>query len=245
MLGAPQLAVALDLPTWPEASRMAGQLRGVVPWLKVGLELFVASGPQVVAELKAQGFHVFLDLKFHDIPNTVRGAVRSASRLGADLLTLHASGGTAMLSAAAQGRQDARDDAGTPGPLLVAVTVLTSLGEQDLDLYAAPSLPELADTLAGLAVRAGLDGVVCSAFEAARIKARFGAGLVCVTPGIRLADASRDDQRRVADPAMAVVQGANLLVVGRPITHAQDPATVARTYLAAMASVTSAPGERP
>ena len=234
----PQLVVALDLPDRAAATDMARVLRGHVTWLKVGLELFTAVGPAVVADLKTMGFSVFLDLKFLDIPNTVRGAVRSACGLGADMLTLHALGGEAMLRAALEGRAGA--NVSDPGPLLMAVTVLTSMGPGETALLGrsgAGGPLALVHELTALTARAGLDGVVCSAHEARAVK-QAHPGLGCLTPGIRLPEADVGDQRRVADPAFAVAQGAEYLVVGRPITAAADPAGAAQRHLNAMNGIT-------
>lgn len=214
-----ELAVALDYPDAKQAIEFGRAIHGLAPWVKVGLELFTASGPGTVLDLKSLGFKVFLDLKFMDIPNTVRGAVRSAARCGCDLLTLHTMGGEEMMRAARLGAGE-----GSPGnpPLLVGVTVLTSMGPEDLPYETGVSMQELVSGLAGRAYAAGLDGVVCSPLEARRVKDEFGPDFVCVTPGIR-PEASGDDQRRTATPAQAVKAGADILVVGRPITASPDP----------------------
>lgn len=218
-----QLAVALDVPTRERALGLAAKLQGVVPWLKVGLELFVAQGPSLVGELKSLGFQVFLDLKLLDIPNTVRGGVRSAAASGADLLTLHAMGGPDMLKAAAGAARET-------GLQLAAVTVLTSYTkEQAQELFGQPP-GILAPSLAQRAWDAGLGWVVASADEAAAIKESVSPGIKIITPGIRLADTT-NDQARVAKPSHAVRQGSDLLVVGRPIHGADDPVLAARRYL--------------
>lgn len=226
-----ELAVALDFPSADEALGFAGAIRGRAPWVKVGLELFTATGPEIVGRLSELGFKVFLDLKFLDIPNTVQGACRSAARSGCSLLTVHASGGAAMMKAALQGAME-----GVPHtdarPRVVAVTVLTSMDGSDL--AGAPG--GMAAAVEGLALRAGeagLDGVVCSPLEAADVKKAAGPGFFCVTPGIRL-EAGEDDQRRTATPAEAVKAGADLLVVGRPVTRASDPAAVVLKILEQM-----------
>jgi len=232
-----QLVVALDFPQARQAIDVAQALRSEISWVKVGLELFTAAGGGLVSDLKALGFKVFLDLKFHDIPNTVHGAVRSAARLGADMLTLHASGGRAMLDAALDAAS-----AEPHRPLLFCVTVLTSLTAEDTALLGRRDVQGLVLDLAGLTAAAGLDGVVCSALEARAVKQRAGDKLACLTPGIRLAagpGSEAGDQKRVADPAFALEQGSDYLVVGRPITGSPDPAFAARQFLAAMAS----PGE--
>ena len=226
-----ELVVALDYPESAPALDLARRLVGIAPWVKVGLELFVAEGPAVLSRFRDLGFKVFCDLKLHDIPATVRGATRSATRAGADMLTLHASGGERMLAAA----RAARDEAGAgKGPLLMAVTVLTSLDASDMAGILAKSPAEMVLDLAVKAYRVGLDGVVCSPLEAAAVKAATGRAFKCLTPGIRLADATADDQRRTASPAEAVEAGADFLVVGRPITAAADPVAAAQRIREAM-----------
>lgn len=214
-----EIAVALDFPDPSRALEFGGRIEGRAPWVKVGLELFTAWGPDSVARFKDLGFKVFLDLKLMDIPNTVRGAVRSAARSGCDMLTLHTLGGERMMRAAVQGAREGSPDA---PPLLVGVTVLTSMGPEDLPFSTGAPLPDTIAHLAGRARVAGLDGVVCSPLETQRIKAEQGGDFLCVTPGIRptLGD---DDQRRTATPRQAVKAGADILVVGRPITGAPSP----------------------
>ena len=214
--------VPLDFPDAGQALALAARLDPALCRVKVGKELYVAAGPSVVRELQQRGFEVFLDLKFHDIPNTVAGACRAAARLGVWMLNVHASGGEAMMRAA-------REAAGTVPrpPLLIAVTVLTSLGEGDLPRVGLHgSVAENVERLAALAKGCGLDGVVCSAMEAPRLRAAHGAGFKLVTPGIRLAGAAADDQARVVTPAEALRLGADYLVIGRPITQAPDPVAV-------------------
>ncbi|WP_461210886.1 orotidine-5'-phosphate decarboxylase [Desulfocurvus sp. DL9XJH121] len=225
-----ELVVALDFPTRGEALDMARRLAGTVPWVKVGLELYTAEGPSMVAELKSMGFKVFVDLKFLDIPNTVRGAVKSAMAAGADMLNVHATGGRRMLEAARQGLDEAAKATGSR-PLLLGVTVLTSMDESDLALAPGQSVADLALGLARACRDAGLHGVVCSGHEAAAIKAACGKDFLCLTPGIRLADAD-DDQRRVMTPAQAVAQGSDFLVAGRPVTRANDPLAAAKDFIA-------------
>lgn len=237
------LVVALDVPGAREAEALARTLaplnrHGV--WLKVGLELFCGTGPGIVRTLKALGFPVFLDLKFHDIPNTVAKAVRNACALGADMLTVHASGGERMLRAAVEAR-DAADAANRA--LLFAVTVLTSMAPEDLaplGIADSQGLRALVTRLAITSHACGMDGVVSSPHEATLIKAA-APQLACLTPGIRLASNTVDDQRRVATPAQAVAMGANFLVVGRPITAAQDPVAAAQAFLTAMNDATAGP----
>ena len=223
------LVLALDLPDASAALAMAERLRGIVPWMKVGLEVFTAAGPTLVRELKAMGFKVFLDLKFHDIPNTVKGAARSAARLGVDLATLHHAGGERMARAALEGVVE-----GGGGTMLFAITVLTSqtpaeagLREEEVPLAVARKAME--------AQQWGRAGVVSSGQEAAAVKATVKPGFLCLCPGIRLCDeAAGDDQRRVMTPAKALAAGADFLVVGRPILAAPDPVVAAREVLAAM-----------
>ena len=227
---APQLAVALDLPEKKRAVALAGQLRGTVPWCKVGMELFTHAGPGLLEELTGMGFKVFLDLKFYDIPNTVAQAVKAAAAVGVNMLTLHCQGGERMCRAAAEA---AAGIAG-PRPLLFGVTVLTSFAPGEMPgIDALPA--DFALALARQAGPWGLDGVVCSGHEAAAIKASCP-GLRCLCPGIRPAGSAAGDQRRVMTPAMAVAAGADYLVVGRPITAAPDPLGMARQITAEMAS---------
>ncbi|HUO44827.1 MAG TPA: orotidine-5'-phosphate decarboxylase [Burkholderiales bacterium] len=218
----PRVIVALDLA--PDAAlALAARLSPRACRLKVGKELFTAAGPALVEKLAARGFDVFLDLKFHDIPNTVAGACRAAAALGVWMLNVHALGGRAMLEAARDAVAAARDRR----PLLVAVTVLTSLADDDLRAVGvAGPVPDAVVRLAGLAQASGLDGVVCSAQEAPLLRRQCGERFLLVTPGIRLPENARDDQRRVTTPAAAVAAGADYLVIGRPVTQAADPAAV-------------------
>jgi orotidine-5'-phosphate decarboxylase len=221
------LIMALDFPEASPALRIAGKVRGIVPWVKVGMELFSAEGPRVVHELRDLGFAVFLDLKLHDIPNTVRGAVLAAARLHADMLTLHLVGGERMIRAAVEAANSSPHR-----PLLFGVTVLTSMAPDEFFGSRAQSAKALANIAKKLALRAqawGMDGVVCSGHEVRAI--RQATGLRCLTPGIRPARAAQDDQRRVAGPANAVRAGSDYLVVGRPITAAPDPVRAAEEIL--------------
>ena len=227
---AARIAVALDVPTLAEAEALARGLAGRVGWFKVGLELFVAHGPAAVAAIGAHG-PVFLDLKLHDIPTTVARAVRTAAGLGAALLTVHAAGGPTMLRAA---REAAADDL-----RLVAVTVLTSLGAEDLSALRLPSAAERVPHLAGLAVGAGIDALVCAPADLTAVRAVVGAAPLLITPGIRTDPAATDDHARALGPVAAVAAGADLLVVGRPITRAEDPAAAA----AAIADLLAAAGD--
>jgi orotidine-5'-phosphate decarboxylase len=227
-----RLFVALDLPGAAEARRMAAALAPAGVGLKVGLELFNAAGPDLVRDLAAKA-SVFLDLKFHDIPNTVAGAVRAAGGLGVAMLNLHVSGGEAMARAALA----ARDEAGR-GPAIIGVTVLTSLDGEDLGrVWGRGSGRDAAAEalrLAELARDWGLDGVVASAQEAAAIRAACGEDFLIVTPGIRPAGEALGDQKRVSTPDAAIAAGASHLVVGRPVTRAEDPAAACAAILAAM-----------
>lgn len=191
------------------------------PFLKVGMELFYAAGPQIVREIKARGHKIFLDLKLHDIPQTVRKTMRVLSQLDVDLTNLHCGGGIAMMRAALEGLT--RED-GTR-PLLIGVTQLTSTSQQTMqdELLIQRPMEEVVATYAQNAKVAGLDGVVCSPLEAALVHAKLGAEFLTVTPGIRFADAAADDQKRVTTPAKAREIGSDFIVVGRPITQADDP----------------------
>lgn len=221
----PKVIVALDVPSAPEALALAERLPASACRLKVGKELFTSAGPALVETLVQRGHGVFLDLKFHDIPNTVAQACAAAARLGVWMINVHAFGGTKMMAAA----RDALERSGTR-PRLIAVTVLTSMGAADLAEVGLAEQPEMvALRLAALAQQAGLDGVVCSAREARAMRARFGATFELVTPGIRPADAAADDQARIATPGNAIRDGSSYLVIGRPITRAADPAAALAT----------------
>jgi orotidine-5'-phosphate decarboxylase len=226
-----RLAVALDVPDRRQALELVDRLGDACNWLKVGMELYYSAGNSLVAELRSRGYRVFLDLKLHDIPNTVAGAVRSVSQTGAELLTVHASGGPAMLEAAAKA-------ADSPGaPRLLAVTVLTSMDVHELNAAGVPGLPAAqVIRLATLAKDSGIDGMVCSPEEVAAVRAATGPETILVAPGIRPANYPSDDQRRVATAAETIARGASLLVVGRPITRATDPAAAARSLMEEIAS---------
>jgi orotidine-5'-phosphate decarboxylase len=221
-----RLAVALDLPTEHEALRLVDRLGQTCQWFKVGMELYYAAGNSIVQQLRDRGFNVFLDLKLHDIPNTVAGAVRSATHAGASLLTIHATGGAAMMSAAAEA-------ASAPNsPRLLAVTVLTSMDANELagiGITASPAEQVL--RLARLAQGSGIDGMVCSAEEVATLRKETGPNTLLVIPGIRPSGSAIEDQKRIATPAQAIAHGASMLVVGRPITRAHDPAQAAQAIL--------------
>jgi len=221
-----RLAVALDYPDAYQAMKLVDSLGQTCQWFKVGMELYYAAGNDIIRQLRDRGFDVFLDLKLHDIPNTVAGAVRSATKAGASLLTIHASGGSAMMTAAAEAAK-------APGsPRLLAVTVLTSMDAAQLaatGITASPADQVL--KLAKLARQSGIDGFVCSAEEVAAVRAATGPQTLLVIPGIRPAGAAIDDQKRIATPSQAIAQGASMLVVGRPITQAKDPAAAAEDIL--------------
>lgn len=220
------LAVALDFSSAERALTLARELLPFSPWLKVGLELFTSSGPEIVGRLKDMGFAVFLDLKFYDIPNTVGAAARAAANAGADMLTLHLQGGRRMCEAALAALGGQR-------PLVVGVTALTSFAAGEMPgITAGPG--EFGRQLAAMAGGWGLDGVVCSAHEAPAIKGD-NPGLICVCPGIRPAGVAAQDQRRIMTPTLAVAAGADFLVVGRPITAAPDPGRAAENILSEMA----------
>ena len=221
-----RLAVALDFPNEPEAMQLIERLGQTCQWFKVGMELYYAAGNSIVQRLRDRGFNVFLDLKLHDIPNTVAGAVRSATQAGASLLTIHATGGAAMMSAAAEA-------ASAPGsPRLLAVTVLTSMDANELTGIGITASPaEQVLRLARLAQASGIEGIVCSAEEVATLRKETGPNTLLVIPGIRPAGSAVGDQKRIATPAQAIAHGASMLVVGRPITRAHDPAEAARAIL--------------
>lgn len=213
------IIVALDLPTEAAALSLVDRLGEAVTYYKVGSPLFTRTGPDILRQLHQRGKRVFLDLKYHDIPNTVAQAVSAAADLGVAMLTLHASGGAAMMRAA-------RDAVGAGGPLLLGVTLLTSLAVTDIEEVWGKELRSLREEVArlgALALEAGLDGVVASALEAETLKRRHGSDLIVVTPGIRPAGYAAGDQARTATPGEAVRAGSDFLVVGRPILEAADP----------------------
>jgi len=217
----PRVIVALDFPTASEALAFTAFVTPEQCRLKVGFELFTSAGPTVVEALVKKGFDVFLDLKYHDIPTTVASACAAAARLGVWMINVHALGGRRMLVAARESLETM-----ARRPLLIGVTVLTSHSGRDLVEIGLPEdLDAQAVHLARLVKEAGLDGVVCSAREASRLRAEHGQGFCLVTPGIRLAGSDRGDQERVVTPLDAIRQGAHYLVIGRPITQAPDPVT--------------------
>jgi len=214
-----KIIIALDMARVDEVMTLLRQLDPATCRVKIGKELFTRFGPDLVRQIVAMGFDVFLDLKFHDIPNTVNKAVAAAAELGVWMLTLHASGGADMLRAARDAVADIEQK-----PLLVAVTVLTSLGEEDLAIQGVQrSAVEQVQRLASLAQECGMDGVVCSAAEAAELRKLLRKDFLLVTPGIRPQGDAAGDQKRIVTPAAAVLAGSDYLVIGRPITRAREP----------------------
>jgi orotidine-5'-phosphate decarboxylase len=230
-----RLAVALDFPDARAALDLVTRLGETCRWFKVGMELYYAAGNGFVETLRSWGYNVFLDLKLHDIPNTVAGAVRSVTSAGASLLTVHAGGGAAMMAAAAEA-------ASLPGaPRLLAVTVLTSMDAAELAGVGVIGTPaEQVLRLARLARKSGINGMVCSAEEVGTLRAALAPDTMLVTPGIRPTGSDIGDQKRIATPAAAIEQGASMLVVGRPITQAPDPAAAAQAILAEIARAEAA-----
>ncbi len=226
-----RLIVALDVPSAAASDELVRKLEGTCQWFKVGLELFTAAGPAVVEPLVSRGHSVFLDLKFHDIPNTVAGAVRSASAWGVRMMNVHAAGGPAMLAAA-----KAALDGVTNPPELLAVTVLTSMDAPQLGSTGIARAPaQQVELLAKMCIAAGIRGFVCSSEEVAALRALTGPDGVLVVPGIRPAGSETNDQKCMATPAFALSAGASYLVVGRPITQAANPAVAAQAVLREMA----------
>ena len=229
-----RLIIALDVSRASEAQKIVTEVGEAASTYKVGKQLFTAEGPQVVRDLVASGRKVFLDLKFHDIPNTVAGAVKSAAALNVSMLTVHASGGSKMLRAAAEAAAQSSSK-----PLVLAVTVLTSMSDQDLQELGLPvGVADQVLRLAGIARNAGIGGIVASAHEAAALRRDLGTGFAIVTPGVRPAGAEVGDQARVVTPADAIRAGASHIVVGRPVTGDPNPAQAARRILEELSAVT-------
>ncbi|MDR0842094.1 MAG: orotidine-5'-phosphate decarboxylase [Acidobacteriota bacterium] len=223
-----RLIVALDVPDRATALQKVDQLSGKVGCFKLGLEIFAAEGPRLVEEIRDRGEDIFLDLKLHDIPNTVAGAVRSACKLGVQMLTVHASGGAAMLGAAVEAAQ-----AAAKPPLILAVTALTSLSEEDVArLGVGQKVEQWVGTLADIAHDAGVRGLVASSKELPMLRQKFGDAMKLVIPGIRPAGAATQDQSRTATPGDAIRAGAGFIVVGRPILKAENPAAAADAIVA-------------
>ena len=229
-----RLAVALDVPDAQAALDLVDRLGDSCRVLKVGMELYYAGGNALLEELRSRGYRIFLDLKLHDIPNTVAGGIRSVARSGAELLTVHAGGGGAMLTAAAEAAR-------APGaPRLLAVTVLTSMDAAELKAAGVCSAPaDQVLRLARLAKSSGINGMVCSAEEVAALRSELGPEALLVVPGIRPAGSALNDQRRIATPAEAISSGASMLVVGRPITRAANPDEAARAVVKEIESATA------
>jgi len=223
-----RLIVALDVSTAAAAQKIVAAVGDSARYYKVGLQLYTAEGPQVVRDLVGSGRQVFLDLKLHDIPNTVGAAVKEAAKLGVSMLTVHAPGGGKMLHAAVDAARNTN-----ASPMILAVTVLTSLDSRDLEHAGVRgSVVDQVSRLAALAISSGCHGVVASAQEAGTLRSEFGDDFLIVTPGVRPAGRGHGDQARVVTPAEAIASGASFIVVGRPITEALDPAAEAREILA-------------
>jgi orotidine-5'-phosphate decarboxylase len=230
------IIAALDVPDFEGALRLVEQLAPVVGAFKVGKELFVSAGPDVVRRIRERGVPVFLDLKFHDIPNTAARAVEAAVRLDVQMLTVHTSGGSEMLRAAEQAAQEAAGKLGRPPPIVLGVTVLTSLGSNELaEIGMESNVGHQVERLATLAVKTGLRGLVCSPLEVPALRQLIPAGMQLVTPGIRPAEARGDDQKRTLSPREAIDAGADWLVIGRPICAAENPRAVAQRILESLA----------
>ena len=226
---ATKLIVALDFPELEPALALVDRLGDTVEWYKVGKQLFTHYGPMVLKELKNRGKQVFLDMKYHDIPNTVAGAIRSAAAIGADIINVHASGGPAMLAAAAAAAKET-------GKTVIAVTVLTSMDQEQLNAIGLEVTPaQQVSRLARLTEESGLAGVVCSPLEIELIRAERSGDFITVVPGIRPAGAAVGDQKRIMTPALAAKAGASYIVVGRPIIAAEDPVAAAKSVLAELA----------
>jgi len=233
-----RLIVALDFPTMEQAMACVEECGESVSHYKVGMELFYAAGAPMITYLKNQGKHIFLDLKLQDIPNTVAHALMVLSDLGADMMNVHAVGGKKMMAEAVKAVREAAAKAGRPAPKLIAVTILTSMDEEQFaGLNYNNTIAEQVISLAKLAKEAGMDGVVASPREAAGIREACGPDFLIVTPGVRPAGASLDDQSRVATPAGAFQNGTSHIVVGRPITKAEDRKAAAEAIVAEIAGV--------
>lgn len=232
-LNDPKIIVALDFPSQNPALALADQLDPAKCRLKVGKELFTRSGPDLVKALQSRGFDIFLDLKFHDIPNTTSAAVAAAAELGVWMVNVHASGGEKMMVAC----RERLESFGNDRPLLIAVTVLTSMSDEDLaGIGIASSAEAHVSRLATLTKNSGLDGVVCSAQEAPRLKAEQGSDFQLITPGIRPLTADKGDQQRIMTPTDALKAGSDYLVIGRPITQAPDPLAALKAIYAEVVS---------
>ena len=223
-----KIIVALDAPDTASACRLADSLGDSVTWVKIGLQLFTAEGPEIVRTMKARGYKIFLDLKFHDIPNTAREAVHSAVALGADMTTIHLSGGAKMIRESVAAAKDSE-------LLVLGVTVLTSFDQAELHGIGVQNTPAgQVENLVALGTSVGLRGVVCSPHEITTLRHRFGPDLVIVTPGVRPAGSALDDQSRVMTPSEALRAGASHLVIGRPITGVPSPRDAVSQILASI-----------
>ena len=232
-----RIIFALDVGNMDLALQWVRTLKGHVGWFKVGLELFTAVGPDVVTLVKDNDIKCFLDLKLHDIPNTVAGAVKSAVRTGADMMTIHLSGGRAMINAALKAAQEESQVLGIDRPRIVGVSVLTSLSAEDLKEIGIDKTPsEHVAHLAQFAASCGADGLVCSAEDLVQIRSKVSKTLILITPGIRPSWSQKGDQKRIATPQAAMHAGANLLVIGRPISDAPDPVQAVRKIAQEMES---------
>jgi orotidine-5'-phosphate decarboxylase len=231
------ILVALDVPTADAALELARNLASAVGGFKIGSELFTSAGPEIVRRIRAQGNIVFLDLKFHDIPNTVAKAVAAATRLDVQMLTVHTGGGLEMMRAAEESAQATAAQAGVNAPLVLGVTVLTSMNSDTLaEVGYEATVARLVERLAGLAIRAGLRGLVCSPLEIAALRQSLPDKVQLVTPGIRLGTEKADDQKRTLTPRQALDAGANWLVIGRPIYAAENPRAAAEKILESLRS---------
>lgn len=231
---ATELILVLDLPDRDETDRVLDRVGSSVHWVKIGLQLFTRYGPSIVESVAARGYRIFLDLKLHDIPNTVARAVDSLSQLPISMLTLHASGGSEMMRWALDAQRTNRSDL-----LLLGVTVLTSTDQAGLEETGVSATPaDQVNRLADLAISAGMKGLVCSPLELAGLRQRFGPGIALVTPGIRPAGSDLNEQKRVMTPREAMKAGASHIVVGRPILRANDPALAARSILTELEGAT-------
>jgi orotidine-5'-phosphate decarboxylase len=233
-----RIIFALDVGDMGSAKSWVRKLKGHVGWFKVGLELFTAVGPDIVKLVKDNGIQCFLDLKFHDIPNTVAGAVRSAVKTGADMMTIHLSGGRAMILAARDTAREESKALGSVKPKVVGVSVLTSLGTDDLNEIGVGKNPsDQVAHLSQLASSCNIDGMVCSAEDLPHIRRSVPESLLLITPGIRPGGSQKGDQKRIATPSFALKSGADLLVIGRPISEASDPIKAVQQIVEEMESI--------
>lgn len=230
-----KLIVALDVDTMEEVEHYVSLLKDEVGMFKIGMQVYNSLGKEVVTRVKDLGGKIFLDLKLHDIPNTVAQATRVLTGLGVDIFNVHASGGEEMMKKAADAAREEAERLGIPAPLIIAVTILTSLSDEDMKAIGYAEEPaQMVKKLGMLSKKAGLDGVVCSPLEATLIREACGADFISVTPGVRPADADVADQKRIMTPKKAIAAGSHYLVVGRPITKADDPVAAARNIVKEM-----------